>query len=241
MIKEIFKNYDAFYNMVLSATIMSNVKTAELEQDAGRIIDFIGNAYTLDLTLINNIKTIVFDELTVLNLSSDQQALYRNRDFSIQYSDTDSLYDIKADVLEKLQRLSNTEDNNVNPSWFDYSHYITYQPDIRFAKINLASASGNLIMTRQAGILKMLGIGCEVNEKEAIKRLLQCVYWGDIPSMYLLAYSYSLIGEAEQAKIFYELAALSKNYLNAGYTVLPEEAKKRYQKMHEFTIYIFQP
>ena len=41
MIKDVFLNYEAFYDMVLSATIMSNAQTEEYRSDARKIIGFI--------------------------------------------------------------------------------------------------------------------------------------------------------------------------------------------------------
>ena len=185
----IFKNYIAFYNMVLSTTMMSNTQTPELKSDANKIIDFIGRALRLSEAFIDHSKRIILDDLSSLGLTADQQAVYRSRTFGDNYSDKDILFDIKGDVLTRLQNLSDMHNAEINPSWFDYSHYKTYQSNIRFSKIYTASASGNLLTTRQVGILLALGIGCDTDINEAIHRFTQCVFWGDIPSMFYLAYT----------------------------------------------------
>lgn len=222
--KRIFKNYEVFYNMVLSSTLMSNSYSEEFITDSRKITDFIGKAFEKDDDFIKNATDIIHNQLNTLALITDQQAIYSSRNFGDTYSDSDSLFDIKGDVLAKLNNLG-----KVLPSfatWYDYTHYNTYQADIRYYKIKETSSSGELLTTRQAGILNALGIGCEVNYTASIRRLSQSAFWGDIPSMYYLAYVYGLAGNEKNSKIFYEVAHLASQYLNDGYTVLPDESKK---------------
>ncbi len=236
---EIFKNYEAFYNMVLSTTIMSNAPTKEFIEDSKAIIDLIGKAYKLEDSLIEQSKILILDKLMALGLSVDQQAVYTSRQYGETYTDNDVLFDIKGDVLTKLQSMCDESNPDVNPNWFDYSHYKTYRAFVRFAKINTTSASGNLIATRQVGILKILGIGCEKSIDEAIYRLNQCALWGDIPAMHLLAYAYLLKGNEEKAKVIDELVEISKIYLKMGCTVLPQEVQEKYsQEAVSYYIYI---
>lgn len=234
----IFKNYDAFYNMVFSTTIMSNTLSPDLESDARIIIDFIGHAWRFKESLIEHCKYTILDVLSSLSLTADQQAVYRNRKFDDTYSEEDILLDIKGDVLTRLQCLSDMHNAEINPSWFDYSHYKTYQANVRFSKIYTASASGDLLTTRQVGILLALGIGCDKNIEESIHRLTQCVFWGDIPSMFYLAYAYKLAGNEEKSQVFYELAELSQKFLNGGYTILPDKVKNSYSQEAQ-TLYVY--
>lgn len=227
MINKIYKYYDVFYDMVLSSTIMSNARTPELEADTRKIIEYIGKAYKLDENFITYCQDIILGELMTLALTVDQQAIYSSREYGYTYSDKDILYDIKGDVLNRLQEIGR-RDKEISGSWFDYSHYKTYQANIRYSKINATSASGNLIATRQSGILRVLGIGCNVDMTEGIKRLSQCMFWGDMTATNLLAYAYLLANDISKSNMFYELAELLKKYLYAGYTVLPETAKKEY-------------
>ncbi len=228
--KNVFKNHDAFYNMVLSTTIMSNSITSEFENDAKEIIGFIGKAYGINDDLIFDCCDIILNRLMQLGLIADQRAVYGGRSLGNEYSDDDILMDIKVDVLTKLQSMTNIDNIEINPNWFDYTHYKTYQADIRFSALNTTSAGGNLIATRQVGILQTLGIGCPEDKDAAIKRFIQCVFWGDIPSMYFLSYTYLLAGNDKKSKLFYELASLCSKYLNTGCTVLPDEVKNSYSE-----------
>ncbi len=226
--KEIFKNYETFYNMVLSTTIMSNTITPGMERDGKKIIEFIGNAYKQEQAFIERSTKIILEELSSLGLTIDQQAVYGSRVLGDEYSDKDVLFDIKGDVLSKLQSVGENMGVEGNKNWFDYSHYKTYDPYVRFAKINVTAATGNLISTRQVGILKALGIGCDKDLNEAIARFKQCVFWGDIPAAYYAAYAYELLGDEKKAKLYFEVAELVKTYINTGCTVLPDEVKSRY-------------
>lgn len=222
--KKIFKNYEVFYNMVLSSTIMSNSFSEDFETDSKKIIDFIGRAFEKDENFIQNATDVIHNQLNTLALTTDQQAIYSNRKFGEVYSEDDSVFDIKGDVLVTLNNIGKTLPKF--STWFDYSHYNTYQADVRYYKIKETSSTGELLTTRQAGILNALGIGCEVNYTASIRRLSQSAFWGDIPSMYYLAYVYKLAGDEKNSKIFYEVAHLSSTYLNDGYTVLPDASKK---------------
>lgn len=222
--KKIFENFEVFYNMVLSSAIMSNSFSEDFESDSRKIIEFIGKAFEKDDDFIQTATDIIHNKLNTLALTTDQQAIFSNRNFGDVYSDEDSIFDIKGDVLVTLNKIGKTFPQF--ETWFDYSHYNTYQADIRYYKIKEASSTGELITTRQAGILDALGIGCKVNYTASIRRLSQSAFWGDIPSMYYLAYVYKLSGDEKNARIFYEVAHLASSFLNDGYTVLPDESKK---------------
>lgn len=230
MIDEIFKNYEVFYNMVLSTTIMSNARSEQLTQDSKKIIDFIGKSYELGDEFINDCADIIINELSSLGKTTDQLAVYANRSIDEFVTDSDSLFDIKGDVLATLQSISEIERKTVNPGWFDYTHYKSYQPDIRYTKIYMTSVTGNLTATRQVGILLSLGIGCKKSYDCAVKRLLQCAQWGDIPAMHYLTYVYKLNGDEKNYKLFKEITEISEEYLRTGVTILPDEVIQKYSK-----------
>lgn len=113
-------------------------------------------------------------------------------------SSEDALDAVKANVIYKISHLTdNNVYNDVNPEWFNYGRPIVYQPEMRFYAINATAATGNVTAVRQAGILRMLGIGCKVDRDDAVWRFLQCAVWGDIPSMRFLSYAWKLIGNDE--------------------------------------------
>ncbi len=224
----VFKNYEAFYNMVLSTTIMSNSMTSKLRADSAEIIKFIGKSYRMDDESVDNCIGIITDKLSRLGLTTEQQAAYNGRVYGDDYSDDDVLFDVKGDVLTKLRQLGQSKNTEINPEWFNYTYYTTYRSEIRYAEINAASACGNLIATRQAGILKILGIGCEADPEEGISRLLQCAFWGDVPSLHYLGYCYELQRNESHKKLFDEVSELADKYLRRGLTVIPESVRGGY-------------
>ncbi|MBE7089015.1 MAG: hypothetical protein E7370_05850 [Clostridiales bacterium] len=230
MYTDIFKNYEAFYNMVLSSTIMGNAPQPDLDRDQYEIINFIGKAYKLSAPLIKKCLQVIKSQLAEIALNSDRLAVYSERRYDEMLSETDVIADIKCDVLSKLENIYNNPDAGVNPGWFDYSHYKSYDSFVRFAKIESAGASGNVIATRQAGILKLLGIGSSKDIAYAIKRFTQCALWGDIPSIYYLAYAYKLNKDEKTSNIFTEVAYLCERYLKCGCTVLDDEVKKQFSE-----------
>lgn len=227
MTSEIFKNYDVFYNMLISVTIMSNAQTDELEADGRKIVDFIGKAYRLDKKFIDLCSDVILEQLTPLARISEQQAIYKTRKVGEPFSENAILLDIKGEVLNTIQDIGKGHDT-VNSSWFDYTHYKTYEPYVRFSKLSTTSSIGDITATRQVGLLKALGIGCDKDLGEAKNRLYQCVMWGDIPSMHLLSYCYKLSRNKEKEELFHQVATLCEKYLNAGVTVLPEDAKSKF-------------
>ena len=226
----IFNSYDTFYNMVFSTTMMSNALTPSFEADAKAIIDFIGKAYKKDNNFNDTCKELIIEKLTALGLTTDQQAVYNSRNFESTFTDEDVLFDIKGDVLATLQNMMSSANSEINAGWFDYSHYKTYNARVRFSKIRTTSTTGNILATRQMGILHALGIGCDVDLEEAVTRLTQCTFWGDIPSVYYLAHTYNLMNNTEKANLFYELAELEEKYLRSGFTVLPNSVKNEYSE-----------
>lgn len=233
MFEQVFKNYEAFYNMVLSTTILTNKLNEQFEKDATQIIDFIGNAYGLDEGLIEQCKKLILNDLMSISLISDATALYSRRTFEVECLEVDALYDIKCDVLSKLDSMF--KDNtllqkDINPSWFDFHHYKSYEPYVRFRKINFTSGVGDPICTKQAGIMKILGIGTKIDIEEGIKRLLQSAFWGDISSIKFVAYVYKQQENEDKCKLFTQLATLCDKYLLLGKTELDDDIKKDYME-----------
>lgn len=232
MIKEIFENYEAFYNCVLATAMMNNSLTPEYTKDCSKIVGFIAKAYGLSEALATRSEEYIFGALANIGKVADYKALYKSRDLNGGSGDVDILYEIKAEVLELLDKIGERFALNA----FDYSHYKTYQPNIRYYKLNEASAHGIVIAARQIGILNALGIGCKKDYDKAVTRLTQCAYWGDIPSLYLLSYVYKLQGNALKAQSVAEVAALASEYLFAGFTVVPDNVRERYGEdvLHEY-------
>lgn len=220
--QKVFENYEAFHTMLMSASLLCNTAWKEAVADSEKLVHFVGKAYKMPEETIEMCKDVILNQLADLQLLSDANAWYST--ISAQTNDDLSiLREMKCNVLQEINNLGATQ--NKSERNFDYTHYNTYQPNICFFKTQQISAQGNIAATRQVGLMKMLGIGCNPNSQEAIARLFQCVVWADVPSMHLLAYCYELENNQQKGQMFRQLAQLSQKYLLRGVTVLPEQDK----------------
>lgn len=241
MQERIFREYEQFYTMILSTTIMSNVATEKYMEDMGKIIEFIGRAYKSDTDFLEYLKkTILGEEMLSIAYLEDHLAMHAiTKETTYSDATLQSILEVKCDVISELHAFAGKRERNLNEDWFDYSQAILYEPSTRFHKIKMSAAPGHLIFTRQTGLLYALGIGCERDLNKAIHRLSQCVAWGDVPSMYMLAYAYELNGDKENADLIYEVSKLSEKYLHEGCTVLPREERVRVSaKANEYYVFI---
>lgn len=230
MTREFFKrHYNALYTMLISTSLLSNTRTEAFFSDSREVISFIAKAYGLnDSELEYCINAI--EGASEVNLIADQLAVFSTRGGDEELSDSDILMDLKGEVLLLYNRFSKGDVPYVNPVWFDYNRYIPYKPEIRYYEINIASATGDIIITREAGLMKALGLGCDRDYTEAERRFKQCLYWGDNASAHLLAYLYKLLGNEDKARFFGEVADLCDKYLNSGITIVPEEIRANYSE-----------
>ena len=230
MLTHLFENYEAFYTMLTATMVMSNRPSGSFNEDCDAIIDFIGNAYSLSDEVIKSCKECIYVSLAPISMVVDKKAIFSNRQFGDYLNDMDVLNDIKCSVISFLERLSKSNSPSINPDWFDYNHYFSYNARVRYEEIKVAASGGNPVINRQMGLLLALGIGTEKNLTESANRLKRCALWGDLPSIKLLATVYQLQGDTEKASITKEVATLAENYLHAGYTVIPQESAKKYSE-----------
>lgn len=240
MKNNIFKHYEQFYTMVFSTTVMSNVSSKEYVEDMTKIIEFIGKAWKSDDAFISYCKEVILgEEMMSISSLEDHQAMHAiSREAFGEEVENQSILEVKCDAISELHAFAGKRERNLNEDWFDFSQAILYEPHTRFHKIMMSAAPGHLVFARQTGLLCALGIGCEKNLQKAIYRLSQCVAWGDIPSMYLLAYAYGLAGDKENSALLYEVAELSEKYLNEGRTLIPAEDADKYSEK-ALTYYVF--
>lgn len=235
---EVLKNYEAFNTMLTATVIMSNTPSGTFLSDCDKIIDFVATAYDFNQALLQNCKELIYKSLAPISLTADKNAVYSGRRYGDILSDEDVLYDIKCNVISTFERLAKSNLPCINPDWFDYTHYFSYNAFVRFQEIKQSASGGNVIANRQLAILLALGIGCEKDLEESADRLLRGAFWGDIPSIKLLALVLKLKGDKKSAKVFNQTALLADKYLYAGYTVIPQSEQEKYQK-EALTYYVY--
>lgn len=221
----VLNNFDAFYTMLVSTLVMSNENSAVFANDANKIIDFIGRAYDFDEEKLEKCKQLI-DDMSELSLKCEALAFYGRQKSQSQMNDSDFFLSIKCEALCEMDRL--VQNKNILPEWFDYSHYQSYAPQKRFYIMQTVGSTGEMITARQTAILLALGIGHKVDFEEAEYRLLQCTYWGDIPSAHLLKEVYRLQNKTKEYDGACEIVDLLERYLTSGRINLNSQIKARY-------------
>ena len=228
MIKQIQQNYVAFYNMVLATTLLSNQPSDALDEDAKKIIEFIGKANDFDDYLIKYCQKVILDDLVAISTRTDMTAFINSHAYNSEADELDSLFSIKADVLDAIDSMRERRDINLSTSWFDYSHYKPYYPNLRFEQLVAYAAVGDPLANKEVGILLCLGIGTKPNLNSAILRLKQCMMWGDLSVIPLLKEIAKENGDPQE-KVYAELANLIP-YMNEGRTIVPKELENLLEK-----------
>lgn len=226
--KEIIHNYTAFYNMVLLTTLLANKNNEAYEQDAKKLIRFVGEAYSLSKELIDKCEKQILDDLTAVSTDEDVKAFMNFYKFNDGAEIENPLLQVKCDAIQAVEMLMQERGNDFNPRWFDYSNYKNYIPEIRRRQLVIAAMGGNVVANRTVALMSFLGIGKEADSDEAVNRLTQCVFWGDVPSILFLKHVFELEKSDGPLKVLDDLYKLSK-YFEQGITVLNEEDQEKYE------------
>jgi len=217
MESKMFKNYEAFYSMVLVCTGLTNTLGDEADKDCEAAIEFVGEAYKLDKEFIDEAKRVIIDELCSIGTDSDINAFYSLCESKSISKEEEALLTVKVDAIHAIQ---GAVARTMYEEWFSYTMRKTYFPTIRHSEIATAATSGILILNLIAGIADYLGIGTEKRTEGAIQRLRQCAFWGSLPAIHMLAMVLAKEGN-DKAPVYADLVKLLP-LLQEGYTVLPQ-------------------
>ena len=228
MIKTIHENYPAFYNMLIATTLLGNKSSSDYDRDAGKIIEFIGKAFFFDEEIIKYCQKMILDELVTISVKEDVNAFINSHNYDTEPEENDSLLMMKCDAINVVESLGEVKNVHLNPDWFNYTHYKSYYPLVRYRQLALAASTGNPIANKATALMLYLGIGVQKtkeNRESAIYKLQQCLMWGDSSAAYYLRYIFASEGKEQEAAIYADLMKLIP-YLEEGRTVLPEEKQK---------------
>lgn len=221
------KTYLAFSNMLLSITMLSNEFNNELEEDAYKIIKFIGNVFELTKQEISECRNLIRNDLTILSTNGDVIAFKENKGYKDFPAIEEFLY-LKSEAILKMNKLYNqAKYTTYIESYFDYSYLRKYSSFIRFQELEDISLKGDIDINRTLGIMHFLGIGCKENIDKAIFKFKQCAYWGDIISLYFLTYLYLLKNDKKTSKLYFNLSKLS-DFMLEGRTIIPNEIAEKF-------------
>ncbi len=220
MANKILKHYDAFYNMVLLTTLLSNVADEKFDEDAKKIIEVIGQAYELEEGIINECERLITEELVIIPRNKDRMKYLEKQGNEAKSNSLNAMLSIKCDVLFAISELNRRIGSSLDGDWFDYSNYHTYNPELRYSQIRKAAVTGDLIVNKMNAMMNYIGLGSNKDEAFAILSFRQCAVWGDMFSVNMLKHIYRS-KDIKQYEIYKDLATLDK-YLDNGVTVLPD-------------------
>lgn len=221
MANKILKHYDAFYNMVLLTTLLSNVTDEKFDEDAKKIIAVIGQAYELDEGIINECERLITEELVIIPRNKDRMRYLEKQGIETKNNSLNAMLSIKCDALFAISELNRRIGSSLDGDWFDYSNYHTYNPELRHSQIRKAAVTGDLIVNKMNAMMNYIGLGSSKDEELAILSFKQCAIWGDMFSVNMLKHIYRS-KDVKQYEIYKDLATLDK-YLDNGVTVLPDK------------------
>lgn len=237
MNNQLLEQYDAFYNMVLLTTLLSNVTDEQFDRDAKKIIKLIGEAYELSPEDIKECERLICEELVIIPRNKDREKYldYQESDERGNYLAT--MLSVKCDVLYAIKELHAHIGESLGGDWFDYSNYHIYNPQLRYSQMRKAAVTGDLIVNKMVAVMRYIGLGCQKDEELAILSLKQCMLWGDMFSVNILKHIY-FKEDKKIYPIYNDLSKLDK-YLDNGVTVLPDEViEKIHPKAKELYAYI---
>lgn len=206
--------------MVLTTTLLGNKPNQPWLDASNNIITFIGNAFGVDQENNNTLIDVITKQLQETSTITDVNYQYANPDSEISES---AMYfnDIK---FRNILMLQNKHNENVY-EWNNYLYYHHYDPSSHYQRIKRVAKRGDLIACRHTAILEALGIGTIQNFDNAILRLKQAVFWGDISSAYLLRQVYRTLRDEDSIKLMNELIELLERKLDIGITIVDDENK----------------
>ena len=222
-------SYLAMNDILLSSTMLSNNFNEQLEKDTLLIIDFVSKVFNLKEKDVLKYQDLVLNDLTILSTDNDVEYYVYDNAAKDYPKISEPLY-LKAKTIIKLSDIY-SEFQKTGKEWFafDYRNLRDYYPGMRFEEIENASTCGNIDINKVTAILLALGIGCKKNVGAAINRFKQCAYWGDVSSLFYLAYLYQEKKDEKQASLYQNLASLSDAFLE-GRTMLSKEEAKKYDE-----------
>ena len=210
----IYENFDVFHTMCLSSSLMSTYNSKDFDEDAGKILSFIGKAFKLPQKTTKDFINCILDDMMNISLISDYHAVSSTDFLSDADKENIELYEIKGHILEEVANceaqnysISDIRISNQIRAAMKYEHFHhPYNSKLRFWQLLRLSKNGNIAVTRQVAILYALGVGCEENFKKSEENFLKCILWGDKISAILISELYRIYKRAQDANAeFYKM------------------------------------
>lgn len=215
----IYDNMDAFHAMCLSTTMLASYNSRQFEEDAHKLIDFIGQAYRLPEEMVSEFTGCILGDMMNIGLVTDYTAVSSREFMTDRDRENIVLYELKGRILEEVAQAhapfpTAADMNQINlirnQMKYDFFHH-PYHPQLRLWQLERLMVGGNVDVVRQVALMKALGIGCQKDSEKSRMLLSECVLWGDEAAVVLLE---RLTGEAVASELT-ELGKLVGTYIIA--------------------------
>ena len=214
---------------VLHALLLSNTASPELERDVRRLVEFIERAYETKLT---GLPEAIMEGITKLGTFQDTEAYSNGIDYDFEPDDSSLIDQLFVNAMGQIGVLVLTLGPTFHEEWFDYNTRDVYNASVRLKQFQITSVTGLPDLERATALCYAIGIGTDVDLKEAKARFTHCLFWGDVSSLRFLR----LLAKEEKdekALAYYEDLLALWRYLELGLTIVPESEAGRDQKAKE--------
>ena len=222
------ENIEMTKQIILYTTLLSNNASAEWEDDAKKIVDFICDSYQAG-SKKDYYKLISYD---LSNLSSEREyrLLFNKEQYDKNFNDLDVYYDIKGKAIVTIEQLaSRMERMNLGLyTAFKYDNVNPYNAVERRDALLEASRYGDVELAVMAGFIHAIGLGGKAKLKTARLRFLQAAYWGYFPAFRYASQISKLLNDEKNEKLYEELYHACYRFMTEGITIIPSEDKNEF-------------
>lgn len=210
-------NIKALEMMIISTTLLGNDSSIEWEEDAVKVLKFIGKAFNLEKKELKELSEKIILAATTISNSEDATITLIE---GVSDQGLGEVEYLKGKILLYLQSLFDRDQLH----FMDYRYPNPYFPNLLFYNTSKTAKEGYILSVRELGLFYYLGIGVAPDANRAKKLLWNCVYWADEFSLYILkAIALEEKNEAEHQKLE-QLISLLELGLYDGTTEINDEA-----------------
>ncbi len=189
--KEICKNYELFYQIVLLSALMGTLDSEEAKSDFKLVSNFFGRTFNAEY-LVDEIVKICIDVLPDMKTFEDYNSLSAAETYGVINKENRFYYEIKAKAIDEALFLNfngRNSESSTNELRKTTVKYEFYEREIFINTLISAAKSGNLPATRILALYYHLGI-IQGDTEKAELHLKRGIAWGDSVSASLLSEIY---------------------------------------------------
>ena len=211
---ELLEQYEAFYLMTRSAALLGTQNSERFDRDAAAVLDFLGQVYGWRQELADAAADLILGPMMRVGLLPDYRALGSTEMLEESVKEHQIFYEIKGETLKETVRSELIDGQHDGRTAQEVKHSIssqafhhTYEPAVRYARLQARAEAGEPLSTLETALLQILGIGCERDIPCALTLLERSLLWGEKAAAKILAYLWTQEGDAGMVSFFQSVYA----------------------------------